>query len=150
MMCGRPQGSRTGSTKLKSRRDEIIEFLKKGFSYCAIAKQTGVHQSTVKKYCLENNLVKFHDKKFDGRFVNKYSTQTAIEKVATQRELLSKIKSGLTYAEIGKLYGIHAASIRKYIQERKRLYQEYLSVQNKKRIASNGGLRINKGYKGLK
>jgi hypothetical protein len=55
----------------------------------------------------------------------------------------------MTYEEIGKRYGIHAASVRNYIQGRRMLYEEYVSAQNKKRVAANGGLKINKQHGAL-
>jgi DNA invertase Pin-like site-specific DNA recombinase len=145
MMVGRPQGSRTGCRKLKPFHDEIVKYLKNGFSYSVIAEKVGVNRNTLKAYCLQNNIDAFHNmihnKGLKGR-----EMRPVIETVTTARDLLAKIKSGMTYGEIGKHFGIHAASIRKYVQERKRLYDEYLSVQNKKRIAANGGLKVNKAH----
>jgi DNA invertase Pin-like site-specific DNA recombinase len=150
MMVGRPRGSRTGCRKLKTWHEQIVKSLKDGYSYSAIAKMTGANRNTVKAYCFENSLTELHDKKHDKpRFSKSGICIPAIEKAAGRKELLEKIKSGLTYDEIGKLYGIHHASIRKYIQNRERLFKEYLNAQNRKRITANGGLRINKAHKGF-
>jgi DNA invertase Pin-like site-specific DNA recombinase len=147
IIFGRPRGARTGCKKLKPYHDKIVELLKGGFSYSAIAKQVGAHRNTLKGYCAENGLVELHNKNHDKKIEYRY-TQPALGKVATIGELLKKIKSGMTYDDIGKHYGIHAASIRKYVQERERLYKEYVHVQNKKRIEANGGLKINKQHRG--
>jgi DNA invertase Pin-like site-specific DNA recombinase len=147
LMFGRPRGARTGCKKLKPFHDKIVELLKKGFSYSVIAKEVGAHRNTLKGYCAENGLVELHDKKHNKGIDCRY-TAPALEKVTTIGELLKKIKSGMTYDDIGKHFGIHPASIRKYIQERQRLYKEYVNIQNKKRIEANGGLKINKQHRG--
>jgi DNA invertase Pin-like site-specific DNA recombinase len=146
VIFGRPRGARTGCRKLKPFHDEIVKLLINGFSYFAIAKEVGAHRNTLKEYCVENGLVELHDKKHDRGIDYRYITP-ALEKATTIGELLKKIKSGMTYDDIGKRYGIHPASVRKYIQERQRLYKEYVSIQNKKRIEANGGLKINKLYR---
>jgi predicted transcriptional regulator len=107
----------------------------------------GANRNTLKGYCAENGLVELHDKKHDKGIDYRYTTP-AIEKTAKIGDLLKKIKSGMTYEDIGKQYGIHPASIRKYIQGHCRLFEEYVAIQNKKRIAANGGLKINKQYRG--
>jgi DNA invertase Pin-like site-specific DNA recombinase len=145
IMVGRPNGSRRGCVKLKPYHDKIINLLKKGLSYSAIAKEVSVNRNTLKGYCAHNGLVELHDKKHDKSM--KYRA-AALEKMATIGELLKKIKSGMTYDGIAHHYGIHAASVRNYIQGRQRLYEEYVAVQNKKRVAANGGLRINKQRNG--
>jgi DNA invertase Pin-like site-specific DNA recombinase len=146
ILMGRPRGARTGCKKLKPFHDKIIELLENGLSYSAIAQQVGAHRNTLKGYCAENGLVELHDKKHDKGIDRRYTTP-ALEKVTTIGELLKKIKSGMTYDDIGRHYGIHPASIRKYIQERQRLYKEYVNIQNKRRIEANGGMKINKAYR---
>jgi DNA invertase Pin-like site-specific DNA recombinase len=149
MMVGRPQGSKTGCRKLKPYHEKIVECLKDGLSYSAMAKTIGINRNTIKAYCLEYSLTELHDERHNKHISFKKDIYIpAIEKVATQRELLKKIQSGMTYEDIGRSYGIHAASVRKYVQNRPRLYGEYLKEQNKIRIAANGGLRINKAHKG--
>lgn len=147
IMVGRPQGARAGCKKLKPHHDTIVKLLKERLSYSQIAKQVGAHRNTLKGYCAENNLVELHDTRHDKSLVQRYTTP-ALEKVASIGELLKKIKNGETYNDIGKHYGIHQASVRKYIQNHQRLYEKYVEVQNKIRIAANGGLKINKRYGG--
>jgi DNA invertase Pin-like site-specific DNA recombinase len=148
LMFGRPRGARTGCKKLKPFHDKIVGLLKDGLSYSTIAKQVGAHRNTLKGYCAENGLEELHDKKHD-RGINRSNATPAVEKATTIGDLLKDIKSGMSYDDIGRRLGIHAATIRKYIQERQRLHKEYVNVQNKKRIEANGGLKINKQHRGV-
>jgi len=58
VVLGRPIGSKSKKKKLDKFGQQIIEYLKKGLSYAAIARMTGTHRLTVSDYVAQNDLEK--------------------------------------------------------------------------------------------
>ncbi|MDR0637790.1 MAG: sigma-70 region 4 domain-containing protein, partial [Spirochaetaceae bacterium] len=73
-------------------------------------------------------------------------SKPVLEERTTIRELLKMIKRGTSYEEMSVQFGISSGSVRNYIQARKRLFDEYVKVQNGIRVTANGGLKINKKH----
>jgi DNA invertase Pin-like site-specific DNA recombinase len=148
LMVGRPRGRRTGCRKLVPYHNQIVDGLKNGESYSGLAKKLGVHRNTLKGYCSEHKIDDLHNKAHD-KSIEYRKQRPLLEAATTLKELLDLIKQGMTYNDIGRKFGIHPASVRNYIQGRPGFHNEYVKIQDGKRIKSNGGLRINKAYLGI-
>jgi DNA invertase Pin-like site-specific DNA recombinase len=59
VVLGRPVGANSKAKKLDSKEEKIIEYLKKGLSYSAIARLTGTHRLTVAAICKEKGWDKY-------------------------------------------------------------------------------------------
>ncbi|MDR1198366.1 MAG: recombinase family protein [Prevotellaceae bacterium] len=59
VVLGRPIGSKSKTRKLDDREEKIIDFLKKGLSYSAIARLLNAHRLTVAHICKERGWSKY-------------------------------------------------------------------------------------------
>jgi DNA invertase Pin-like site-specific DNA recombinase len=144
MILGRPRGSKTGSTKLNAKQNEIERYIETGISYSQMGRMLGVHRMTIQKYCADKGLINLINEKR----VELKLTPRAIpnEQNFDDTDILTKIEGGKSYDEIKSDYGINARNNRlnEHIQTSPALYAKYTEVQTKIRIERNGGLKINK------
>lgn len=59
VVLGRPAGSKSSKRKLDEKGKKILEYLKAGLSYSAIARLVHVNRLTVSTYCEVNDMVKY-------------------------------------------------------------------------------------------
>jgi DNA invertase Pin-like site-specific DNA recombinase len=144
MILGRPQGSKTGSTKLKPQHDEIEKYLAAGVSYSEIGRLLGVHRMTVQKYCADKGLIVLMNKR--RKELNLSPRAFPFMQKFNDIDILDKIEAGMTYEGMKKEYGLNHGNggLREYIQNSPALYAKYVEKQNAIRTARNGGLKINK------
>jgi DNA invertase Pin-like site-specific DNA recombinase len=148
LIVGRAYGSKNTQTKLTKYDSDIREHLENGLSYSAIGRLLNVHRNTVKKYCDDNDLVKLHDKNCTKWRLTK-KTLPLLPQICGAKDLLEKIDSGLNYTQIAEQVGLTKTSVANYIQKHPSLFKRFVKKQNEIRIKANGGLRINKGYRGM-
>jgi DNA invertase Pin-like site-specific DNA recombinase len=140
VIIGRPRGS-IGKGKLDSRKNEVIDLLKQGYSYSGMQRIMGMDRMTISYFCKKNDLLKHRKYEEKDKRGLKKMLPKAFEVIGFNT-MKKHIKAGLTYLEIGGIYKIHQASIRKYVQSNEVLFELYKNYHTKIRLQHNSKKEI--------
>jgi len=143
IILGRPHGSRSAATKLTGKEDEIKKLLEKKISFSAIGRILGVNRMTVTHFVAVNGLAQARQAPD-----TKPQSQLKIPDIISDQKLLDRLNNGEEIGEIAMSIGVNHSTLTKYMQLHFGLWERYKEAQDKIRIEKNGGLKINKLYRG--
>ncbi|KAA6347842.1 putative DNA-invertase from lambdoid prophage Rac [termite gut metagenome] len=135
-VLGRPLGAKSAKRKLDDKEQQIVEYLKKGLSYSAIARMTGTHRLTICDFIKRNELEK-HKTCYKSNKVSvkkKLLIKSITKDVAIENEaLIDLYKKHFSFESMGKEMGLESRTLVS-ILKRRGIYDKIKEINEQQRI----------------
>ena len=146
VVLGRPIGSKSQTKKLDEKGLQIVDYLKKGLSYSAIARLLKCHRLTVSGYCKENDLEKYKtlknivapEKKEKQAITirsNPKHNAYQIQQITLENDAIIDlyVKGGYSLMSLQKSMGIGSGQSLKKFLEKRSIYEKIVSLNRQQR-----------------
>lgn len=123
VVLGRPMGSKSKRIKLDGKEDKIVEYLKAGLSYSAIARLLKVHRLTITKICEERGLSVHKKINLNNKTSEKshFKILPVSKPIRTaENDLIIKFykENGFSFRALAEEYGIAYSTIKTHLEKR--------------------------------
>lgn len=123
VVLGRPMGSKSKRTKLDGKEAKIVEYLKTGLSYSAIARLLKVNRQTIMKLCDERELsihkkININSKSCKNSHFKILPVSRAIRTVENEVIIKFYKENGFSLRALSEEFGIANSTIRGHLEKR--------------------------------